>query len=153
MELSTTPCMSAHLSAAVGQCCDARNRVFFQAVYQARQAAPTPQPSVANEEELLRLVYAHSTYETDKRATIAYRHAMPDPSTRQGVKDYIACVVHGMTVGALSAGAGADLLSAAKIALAGVKYSPSPGAQKEKRFSEEQNDVDSFFSEVLAQEI
>ena len=132
MDISRTPCMSVHLSTAVQECCNARNRVFFNAVRVAQDAAETPQPSPATEQELLNLIEEHSTYVTETKAAIAYRHAMPDPSTRQSVKEYVSCVVHGITVGAIPASEGMELLAAAKVALASIKCTPSPDAKKGK---------------------
>jgi hypothetical protein len=141
MEMSKTPCMHEPLSAAVQRCCDARNRIFVRAA-----AALRPQPSSDNPnmdaEKLSDLITrAGAGYQIKGAASAAYRYAMPDPSTRQGIKDYIACVLHGMTVEAIGQHEGASLLAGARIALAGLKHTPPPGAQKAKTFSQAENET------------
>ena len=141
MEMSKTPCMHEPLSAAVQRCCDARNRVILEIAKSLRaQAAPGNLPLDTNEVADL-INRAGAGFETKATAAAAYRYAMPDPGTRQGIKDYIACVLHGMTVEIISPREGASLLAGARIALAGHKRTPAPGVQKAKTFSQAENEA------------
>jgi hypothetical protein len=58
-----------------------------------------------------------STAATVKEAAaLAYRAAMPQLSNRQAVIDFIACVVHGMAIGAIPGAQGTQLLYGAQVA-------------------------------------
>ena len=130
MDMSKTPCLHADLSPVVQRCCDARNRIFRDAAASLRPA-PTPQTPPLTPLKFAELIAkAAANRETIDAATAAYRYAMPDPSTRQGLKDYIACVLHGMTVDAISRHEGAALLAGARIALAGHRGKSHKSAQK-----------------------
>ena len=131
MSMYKTPCLHEPLSPTIQRCCDARNQILLNAAKSLRQAsADNPAMDAQKLSELL--AKAAESYETRDAAAAAYRYAMPDPSTRQGIKDYIACVLHGMTVDVINHRDGARLLAGARIALASLKYTPSPakGAQK-----------------------
>ena len=139
-----TPCLHEPLSPTIQRCCDARNQILLNAARALRQAsADTPAMTPEKLTELL--AKAAESYETRAAAAAAaaYRYAMPDPSTRQGIKDYIACVLHGMTVDAINHRDGARLLAGARIALASLKYTPSPakGAQKANIDSQAENET------------
>jgi hypothetical protein len=49
-------------------------------------------------------------------AALAYRAAMPQLSNRKAVIDFIACVVHGMAIGAIPGAQGTQLLYGAQVA-------------------------------------
>lgn len=63
-----------------------------------------------------------------KVAHRAYRNAMPTLSGQENISDFIACVAHGMLVGAIDATVGAKLLYAAQVAV-GMNRK-QPGAPK-----------------------
>jgi hypothetical protein len=132
MDMSEAPCVHEPLSPAVQRCCSARSRIFIETAQALLpQISPDTDPSQLTATQI-RIILKESghLYETKLTAAAAYRYAMPDPSTRQGIKDYIACVLHGMTVEAINKRDGAALLAGARIALAGLKYAPSPSKQK-----------------------
>ncbi len=54
-----------------------------------------------------------SAYE---RGTYAYCSAMPHLTSRQAISDYIACVAHGIAIGAIPASRGSQLLYGAQVA-------------------------------------
>ncbi len=117
MSMYKTPCVHEPLSAAVQRCCDARNQVFLNAARILRQ--PTPDNPAMDAGKLASLLgKAGEDFDTRNAAAAAYRYTMPDPSTRQGIRDFIACVLHGMTVDAINHRDGAALLAGARIALA-----------------------------------
>jgi hypothetical protein len=129
MDMSQTPCVHEPLSPAVQRCCDARNRVFYHSM---QVVQPDLDLAPLNSTQLTGILKeAGILYETQQVAAAAYRYAMPDPSTRQGIKDYIACVLHGMTVAALSNYDGTTLLAGARIALAALRgRRPRRGVEK-----------------------
>ncbi|WP_157440025.1 hypothetical protein [Terracidiphilus gabretensis] len=129
MSMYKTPCMHEPLSAVVQRCCDARNRIFLDIAKSLRLPSPDNPAMDANRLADL-LAKAGEDYDTRNAASAAYRYAMPDISTRQGIKDYIACVLHGMTVDAINHKDGARLLAGARIALAAHRGRRGKGAEK-----------------------
>jgi hypothetical protein len=55
-------------------------------------------------------------YDAAKEAGNAYRQAMPPLSGHENIRDFIACVAHGMLIEAISGSDGARLLYAAQVA-------------------------------------
>ncbi len=143
MDMSRTPCLHKPLAPAVQRCCDARNRI----IREINANLPPDPDDFENDTQEQRaqiavLNFARNKHlsEGKKKAEAAYRFAMPDPSTRQGVKDYIACVLHGMTIGIISGKTGAALLSGARVALAGHRGKLHKGAEKENTFGNAENE-------------
>jgi hypothetical protein len=143
MNLQRTPCRHKPLAPAIQRCCDARNSALRE--INANQPPALEQldkndPAYSSLKYALKLL--HEQYDADarERTEAAYCFAMPDPSTRQGVKDFIACVLHGMTINVFSNNKASMLLTGARIALAGTKHCPPPGAQKAKTFSQAENE-------------
>jgi hypothetical protein len=62
------------------------------------------------------------------RANAAYRYAMPPLNTPSNVRDFIACVVHGMMVGAIIDDLGTRWLYAAQVASGNLKKHFAEGA-------------------------
>jgi hypothetical protein len=129
MDMSQSWCLHEPLSPAVQRCCEARNAVFIRNVKIA-QPDLDPDASINTTQLAAILKNAGILYETQSIASAAYRYAMPDPGTRQGIKDYIACILHGMTVEAISKRDGAALLAGARIALAAHRSRKGKGAEK-----------------------
>jgi len=63
-------------------------------------------------------------YETRKRATEAYKSALPDLAGYENVRDFIACVAHGMVTGAIDSIEGPKFLYAAQVALGVLRHEP-----------------------------
>ena len=61
-------------------------------------------------------VKEHNAYEASKAAAQAYRLAMPLLMTAESVRDFIACVAHGMLTGIFSRDDSTRLLYAAQVA-------------------------------------
>jgi hypothetical protein len=59
-------------------------------------------------------------------AGLAYRKAMPLLTGSENVSSFIACVAHGILIGAIEGKDGSKLLYAAQVALATVRNQPSP---------------------------
>ena len=144
MSMYKTPCLHEPLSPVIQRCCDARNRIFLDAAKALRQPS-SENPAMDAQKLTGLLAQVAEDIDTRNAASAAYRYAMPDPSTRQGIKDYIACVLHGMTVDAINHRDGARLLAGACIALASLKHTPAPGAQKAKTFSQAENESQPLF--------
>ncbi len=141
MNLHRTPCRHKPLAPAIQRCCDARNSLLREL-----NANQPPDPGQLDPADLSRyggvgaLNFLRSQYDEQarERTEAAYCFAMPDPSTRQGVKDFIACILHGMTLDVFSHHKASMLLTGARVALAGVKYTPAPSKEKANiDFSEE----------------
>lgn len=126
---SKNPCTHPFLNPAVQRCCNARNLVLFGTLL-------PPEAHAAHNQNFAWKGLSEGydakqvSYRTAEEAGYAYRAAMPDPSTRQGIKDFIACVLHGMAVGAVSHNEGYGLLSGARVALAGHRGKPIRSAEK-----------------------
>jgi hypothetical protein len=66
-----------------------------------------------------------SEYESEKAAIQAYRNAMPRLSDYENIRDFIACVAHGILIGTIDGKNGTKLLYAAQVALSAVRRSPT----------------------------
>ena len=87
---------------AVQRCCAARQRSL--------------QESKAKKADL---------YDTKLHANDAYCEAMPDLSGYENVRDFIACVAHGMLIRAIDAIQGPKFLYAAQVALGALRHEPT----------------------------
>jgi hypothetical protein len=60
----------------------------------------------------------------------AYRSALPPLTSLQNIRDFVACVAHGMLIGAIADRSATKLLYAAKVALATIITCPRrPGKE------------------------
>jgi hypothetical protein len=142
MEPNRKPCIHRPLAPAVQRCCDARNIVIREANANRPPSLDTLDPKDPKfEDKKNHLGYEHYKYDnaTQEKAEIVYRLAMPDPSTRRGVQEYMSCVLHAMTIGVLSHNSGRDLLSAARIVLTGLRDRHRPGEEKGNTSSHTEN--------------
>jgi hypothetical protein len=131
MDLNGTPCLHDNLTPAIQRCCDARNRIFRNLAAEKMRQLPALSPDTDKAALFADILAKVGTdLFTQRTASVAYRYAMPDPSTRQGLKEFIACVLHGMAVYAISHKDGAALLAGARIALAAHRGRPSGGVEK-----------------------
>jgi hypothetical protein len=73
----------------------------------------------------------NNAFDASAAASEAFRLAMPPLTGTENIRDFIACVAHGMIIGAIRSGDGARLLYAAQVA-AGLQKSllakAKPGA-------------------------
>jgi hypothetical protein len=56
--------------------------------------------------------YSHA----HRKASLAYRRAMPPLSGHENIRDFIACVAYGLLIGAIEEKSGSKLLYAAQVA-------------------------------------
>jgi hypothetical protein len=63
-------------------------------------------------------------YDTKKFANYAYCDAMPDLSGHENIRDFIACVAHGMVTGVIDAIEGPKFLYAAQVAIGALRREP-----------------------------
>jgi hypothetical protein len=61
-----------------------------------------------------------SEYSATKKAGVAYRAALPPLTSRDNCRDFIACVAHGILLGAIPETSAGKLLYAAQVALGAV---------------------------------
>jgi hypothetical protein len=66
-----------------------------------------------------------SSFSASREAAPAYRRAMPPLSGQENISDFIACVAHGMLIGAINGTDGTKLLYAAQVALGTIRRQPS----------------------------
>jgi hypothetical protein len=64
-------------------------------------------------------------YDTADDAKNAYRDAMPSLSGYENIRDFIACVVNAMLIGAIADNQGTKLLYGAQVALTTVRRQPA----------------------------
>jgi hypothetical protein len=65
-------------------------------------------------------------YEAVRKGNHGYCKAMPRLSGYENIRDFIACVAHGMLIGAIDCDYSAKLLYAAQVALSTVRLQPLP---------------------------
>lgn len=76
------------------------------------------------------------------RANEAYRNAMPPLNTPENIRDFVACLTHGMIINAISHPYSAQLLKAATLAANIARdMSKLAGARAPKRSSAEEDQV------------
>jgi hypothetical protein len=117
-------CTHPPLSPAVQRCCDARN----QMIERDRNTRPEELPQLPEDYDTN--LQSQFKFQTESMiflhaldAELAYRTAMPEPVGRRNIKNFIACVTHGMCIGAIEPQEGKNLLYAARTAtLAISKY-------------------------------
>jgi broad specificity phosphatase PhoE len=61
-----------------------------------------------------------------KAANRAYRKVMPSLSGQENIRNFVACVAHGMLLGAIEGKDGTKLLYAAQVALSTVRGKSAP---------------------------
>lgn len=65
-------------------------------------------------------------FEAVRKGNHSYHKVMPRLSGYENIRDFIACVAHGMLVGAIDGDDGTRLLYAAQVALGAVRRQPMP---------------------------
>jgi hypothetical protein len=143
MDPQRIPCRHKPLTPAIQRCCDARNSLLREL-----NANQPPDPDQLDPSALSRyggigaLNFLRSKYDKEgkQRAEAAYCSAMPDPSTRQGVKDFIACVLHGMTIDVFSNNKADMLIRGARVALTGHRSRYQKGVEKENTLGNTENE-------------
>lgn len=71
-------------------------------------------------------------FETNQRAEEAYRLAIPDISSYENIRDFVACVTHGMLLNVILYDEGTKLLYAARVALAAIDHESKAAATAAK---------------------
>ena len=84
-----------------------------------------------------RLAKDGNRYAATDYAGRLYRAAMPAPSSRDGIRDFIACVAHGVLIGAISATDSKVLLYAAQVAQSALRDNTAPKASEPPKASVE----------------
>ena len=71
-----------------------------------------------------------NTIQAKDRAARKYRAAMPAPSGREGIRDFIACIAYGVLIGAVSTRESTALLYAAQIAQGALREHKVPAPKR-----------------------
>ncbi|HEY1903358.1 MAG TPA: hypothetical protein VGG56_13045 [Terracidiphilus sp.] len=95
---------------AVQRCCAARDRSL--------------------EESLTRKI---DKYEARKHAQEAYRDALPDLSGYENIRDFIACISHGLLSGDIHPIESTTFLYAAQVAISALRLEPKDKEPKDKK--------------------
>ena len=95
-------CTHPDRNPVVQRCCEARNRVLADCKG-----------------------LAISDYTASCMGSEAFVAAMPDLTTIQEIKDYAACIAHGVVIGAVDGKQAPKLLSAAKLVLSALRFQPN----------------------------
>jgi hypothetical protein len=122
-----SPCTHEPLSPAVQRCCDARNRMIE---LDRRSLDPDYKPEGMPEtpkDDNLRALFEYQAktliHLNDHDPSFAFRAALPEPVGRRQIKQYIACVMHGMAIEAITAEEGKSLIYGARAAVLAIsKY-------------------------------
>jgi hypothetical protein len=125
-----SPCTHEPLSPAVQRCCEARNRMIEldrSSLDPNFKGIPDP-PKTNDIREQFEFQTKALLYLADNDPSLAYRSNMPQPTTREAIQEYIACVLHGIAIEAIDQACGTKLLYGAQVA---VGVLPKP--EKEKR--------------------
>jgi hypothetical protein len=125
-----SPCTHEPLSPAVQRCCEARNRMIEldrSSLDPNFNGIPDP-PKTNDIREQFEFQTKALLYLADNDPSLAYRANMPQPTTREAIQEYIACVLHGIAIEAIDQACGPKLLYGAQVA---VGVLPKP--EKEKR--------------------
>ena len=123
-------CTHPPLSPAVQQCCDARNRAIEANLALTPDEIPDLPPNMDDLMEFQKFKIRAMQKCAAALPYTAYVTAMPEPVGRRGIKAFIACVAHGMIIGAIDRDEAKDLLYAARTAFAATgKRAPA----KEKK--------------------
>jgi hypothetical protein len=114
MYWNIAPCTHPARNPAIQRCCDARNRAI-EAVTASEHAQHRAQYSGSEmSESYFENFCAEKVFHA---ASTAYSAALPQLDSRQQVKDYTACVAHGMALEAIDPSYGPKLLYAAQVIL------------------------------------
>ena len=72
------------------------------------------------------LAKGKTSFSAARDAAAAYRSAMPSLSGQENIRDFVACVAHGMLLGTIEGKNATKLLYAAQVALSAIRRQPSP---------------------------
>ena len=116
MAQAKIPCTHAYDNPAVQLCCEARNAMIqWQRTYEDPAISERLKGAKNRQQVNFELQQAlHLMQSMDPGA--AYRAAMPSPTTRKAIRDFVACVLHGMSIDAIDPWNGSRLLAGARVA-------------------------------------
>ena len=114
------PCTHAYDNPAVQRCCEARNLMIHrnqtETDEEGVERVMSAEPGIRQNIELMKAI--HKMQEMDPSS--AYQQAMPTPVGREAIQDYIACVLHGVSIGAIDSEVSPRLLYGAQVALSAI---------------------------------
>lgn len=122
------PCTHPHYNPCVQLCCEARNRMI-EIVNRAELPFPddylTEKDLTKNQQQMRALEMTRDTLSHDPGAS--YLAAMPIATNREQIQDYIACILHGLAIGAIDQELSTKLLYGAQVSIGAL---PKPTNEK-----------------------
>jgi len=97
---------------AIQRCCDARDRSLEESFEQGL-----------------------SSSQTKERAEKAYRDALPDLTGYENIRDFIACIAHGVLTGDIHPIEGPRHFYAAQVAISALRLEPKEKKPKNKKIT------------------
>jgi hypothetical protein len=133
---SNTPCSHPPLDPVIQHCCEARNRVLAEKLAQVPELPTRENPNYDGSFDALIMQYTYSSGLACTLGDEAFRANLPALTSLQNATDYIACVSHGIAIGAIRPTVGQRLLHAAKVALTAFRHDFERNQQKNKKEKE-----------------
>lgn len=112
---------SISAKAAVRRCCKAWQRVFDRELKKALEQARMEEELDCDEDSDGDLENRYERIFAAQEASRAYRNAMPLLAGSEGVRNFVACVAHGILIGAINKEQSGPLLYAAQVALGSIQ--------------------------------
>src|ERR1700761_1366337 len=129
--MSVVLCTHPPLSPAVQRCCDARNRMIEYDRNTPPDEVPEPPADYhTNPKAQLKFRTETMIFLDAIDPALAYRTAMPEPLGRRNIKNFIACVTHGMAIGAIDPADVKNMLYAARTAILTIAKHKKPEDRK-----------------------
>ncbi len=123
-------CTHPPLSAAVQRCCDARNLLIERDRNLTPEQLPDPPTDPKDIAGAIKFQSDTMILIDSLDQNLAYRAAMPEPRGRRNIKNFIACVTHGIAIGAINSDEARNMLSAARAATANIARHKKPKDRK-----------------------
>jgi hypothetical protein len=133
---SNTPCTHPPLDPVIQRCCEARNRVLAEKKADVPQLPTRENPNYDGSLDALIMRYTYASNHACTLGDEAFRANLPSLTSLESATDYIACVSHGIAIGAIRPAVGERLLNAARAALTAFRYDFQRNHQKPKKEKE-----------------
>ena len=115
-------CTHPPLSPAVQRCCDARNQMIERDRNMPPDQVPDPPTDPKDIAGAIKFKSDTMILMDSLDQNIAYRSCMPEPIGRRNIKNFIACITHGLAIGAIKPNQARNMLYAARAATLAIKY-------------------------------
>lgn len=133
---SGTPCAHPPLDPVIQRCCEARNRVLAEKKAEVPQLPTKENPRYNGNLDALLMRFTYAGSHACALGDEAFRASLPGLTSFENARDYIACVSHGIAIGAIRPNVGQRLLHAAKVALTAFRHDFERSQKKAKKQKE-----------------